>query len=45
MNEVTIGIIGLLALFPLFASGLEMGFSMMLVGSIGLPVSVLPMQA
>jgi len=35
MNEVTIGIIGLLALFPLFASGLEMGFSMMLVGSIG----------
>jgi C4-dicarboxylate transporter, DctM subunit len=35
MNEVTVGIIGLLALFPLFAVGLEMGFSMMLVGSIG----------
>ena len=35
MNEVTIGIIGFLALFPLFATGLEMGFSMMLVGSIG----------
>ena len=35
MNEVTIGLIGLLALFPLFALGLEMGFSMMLVGIIG----------
>ncbi len=35
MNEVTIGIIGLIALFPLFALGLEMGFSMMLVGCIG----------
>lgn len=35
MNEIMLGIIGILVLLLLFATGLEMGFSMILVGFVG----------
>ena len=35
MNEVTLGILGLLVLLLLFATGIEMGFAMIMVGFVG----------
>jgi tripartite ATP-independent transporter DctM subunit len=35
MNEIIIGIVGLLALLLLFATGIELGFAMALIGLVG----------
>lgn len=38
MNEITIGILGLVVLLILFATGIELGFAMALVGFVGFAV-------
>ena len=35
MNEITVGILGLCILLLLFATGIELGFAMSLVGFVG----------
>jgi hypothetical protein len=35
MNEVAVGIIGLISLLALFLTGIELGFAMAIVGFIG----------
>ena len=35
MNEMMIGIIGLIVLLLLFATGIELGFAMALIGFVG----------
>jgi hypothetical protein len=35
MNEILVGIIGLLVLLLLFSTGIELGFAMALVGFVG----------
>ncbi len=38
MNEITVGIVGLVVLLLLFSSGIELGFAMALVGFVGFAV-------
>lgn len=45
MNEVTIGVIALIVLLLLFATGIELGFAMAVVGFVGFACTVSPIPA
>jgi TRAP-type mannitol/chloroaromatic compound transport system permease large subunit len=45
MNEVTIGILGLVAVLGLFLTGIELGIGMALVGFVGFSIIVSPAAA
>ena len=40
MNEVTVGIIGLLVILAFFLTGVELGFAMALIGFLGFSVII-----